>query len=197
MQVFEADIGARAQFHRRKFPAPARSDTIFVCPLSHVARMVASTGARHLVTLANSSVVVETPRQVIAGRHLRLVMNDICEPQLGLTSPQLRHIEDFVDFVVGWDQKAPLLIHCLAGISRSTAGCLIALCALNPHVAEADIARRLRAASATAMPNRLLVSLADEHLSRGGRLLAALDVMGPGQLQSEGIPFAMPAQIGL
>ncbi|KAB2846767.1 MAG: tyrosine protein phosphatase [Hyphomicrobiaceae bacterium] len=166
---------------------------MFVCPLSHVERTVAISGARHLISLANSSVTVETPAQVSPGRHLRLIMNDIVEPQPGLTSPQSHHIEALIGFVASWDRRAPLLIHCLAGISRSTAGCFIALCTLNPHVAEADIALELRAASATAAPNRLLVGLADERLARGGRMLDALEVMGPSRLQNEGVPFSMPA----
>lgn len=193
MQVQAASPGARARHHPRRSAAVGKGPSIFVCPLSHVERMVAETGARHLVTLANSSVTVETPAQVSADRHLRLIMNDICEPQPGLTSPQLHHIETLVGFIESWNQQAPLLFHCLAGISRSTAACFIALCALNPQVPEADLARRLRSQSVTAMPNRLLVGLADEHLNRGGRMLHALDVMGPAKLQSEGIPFAMTA----
>ena len=197
MQLLEAGLRARAQFQPRKLAAHSRPDTIHVCPLSHVERMVSSTGARHLMTLANSSIVIETPDQVLAGRHLRLVMNDICEPQAGLTTPQLHHIDRLIEFVRSWDRQSPLLIHCLAGISRSTAGCFIALCLLNPRVAEADIARKLRAASPTAMPNRLLVALADEQLNRGGRMMKALDAMGPARLQSEGVPFAVPANISL
>ena len=35
--------------------------------------------------------------------------------------PDDEHVERLVDFVRGWDRAAPLVIHCYAGISRSTA----------------------------------------------------------------------------
>ena len=69
-----------------------------------------------------------------------------------------------VKFARDWDRKAPLLIHCWAGISRSTAAAFITLCALNPDIEELELARALRRASPTAYPNRLLVALADEAL---------------------------------
>jgi len=40
-----------------------------------------------------------------------------------------------------------------------------------------------------AAPNRLLVSLADKALGREGRMLRALDEMGPGNMLVEGRPF--------
>ena len=42
----------------------------------------------------------------------------------------------------GWDQRGPLVIHCWAGISRSTAAAFITLCALRPERDEAELARR-------------------------------------------------------
>ena len=55
-------------------------------------------------------------------------------------------------------------------------------CALNPNRSESDIARRIRSASALAQPNRLIVSHADRLLGRDGRMLRALDELGPGNL---------------
>ena len=46
-------------------------------------------------------------------------------------------------------------------------------------------ARRPRSPS----PNRLIVSLADKALGREGRMLRALDQMGPGSMTVEGRPF--------
>jgi predicted protein tyrosine phosphatase len=94
-----------------------------------------------------------------------------------------------LNFVRGWDRGAPLVVHCYAGISRSTASAFAAVCALNPHRDEIAIARQIRAASPIAAPNRLIVSLADKALGREGRMLRALDEMGPGSLTTEGKPF--------
>ncbi len=89
----------------------------------------------------------------------------------------------------GWDRRAPLVVHCYAGISRSTASAFATVCALNPHRDEMAIARLIRDASPIAAPNRLIVSLADKALGREGRMLRALDAMGPGSMSVEGRPF--------
>ena len=54
--------------------------------------------------------------------------------ELGETlAAEEEHVEKLVDFVSGWDRAAPMVIHCFAGISRSTAGAFITACALNPN----------------------------------------------------------------
>ena len=61
-----------------------------------------------------------------------------------------------------------MVVHCWAGISRSTAAAFISLCAINPDAPEELIAARLREASPTAYPNRLMVRLADAALGPPG-----------------------------
>jgi predicted protein tyrosine phosphatase len=116
-------------------------------------------------------------------------MDDITEEMDGFVAPTDAHIEKVLNFVRGWDRSAPLVVHCYAGISRSTASAFAAVCALNPHRDEIAIARLIRAASPIAQPNRLIVSLADKALGREGRMLRALDEMGPGSMLVEGRPF--------
>ena len=106
-------------------------------------------------------------------------MDDITEEIDGFVAPSDSHIEQVLNFVRGWDRSAPLVVHCYAGISRSTASAFAAACMLNPHRDEISIARQIRAASPIASPNRLIVSLADKALGREGRMLRALDEMGP------------------
>jgi predicted protein tyrosine phosphatase len=84
-----------------------------------------------------------------------------------------------------------MVVHCYAGISRSTAGAFISACALNPQRDEAMIAWSIRRASPTAMPNRRLVSLADRLLGRGGRMIAAIEAIGPGNGAAEAHPFRL------
>ena len=85
----------------------------------------------------------------------------------------------------------PVLIHCYAGVSRSTAAAFIAACALNPTRDEAEIARAIRAASPTATPNARLVAIGDSMLERGGRMSAAIEGIGRGEECFEGVPFAL------
>ena len=70
---------------------------------------------------------------------------------------------------------ARLLVHCHAGISRSTASAYIAL-ARDFGLDRADDAfRALLRSPVNPWPNRRLVSLADDALGARGRLLAPLD----------------------
>ncbi|MGE5259611.1 MAG: tyrosine phosphatase family protein [Actinomycetota bacterium] len=170
-------------------------ETIYVAPLSLVATTVADARVSHLVTLINGETLIDTPPSIGKNRHLRLAMNDICEPQEGLVLPHESHVADLVKFALDWDRKAPLLIHCWAGISRSTAAAFITLCALNPHVDEIKVAHALRRASPTAYPNRLLVALADEALCRDGRMMAAVEDIGRGKIVEEAKVFSLPARL--
>ena len=131
-------------------------ETIYVAPLSLVETTVADANVSHLVTLINGETLISTPPSIVPDRHLRLAMNDICEPQPGLVLPCETHVADLIRFARDWDRQAPLLIHCWAGISRSTAAAFISLCALNPEGSELELAHALRRASPTAYPNRLL-----------------------------------------
>ena len=169
-------------------------DTIFVSPLSLVQTTVADARVSHLVTLINGETLIDTPASIVKDRHLRLSMNDISEPRDGLVVPSEDHVAELIRFALDWDQQAPLLIHCWAGISRSTAGAFIALCALNADTDENVLARALRGASPTAYPNRRLVALADNVLGRKGRMSAAVEHIGRGQLAEEGRVFSIPAR---
>lgn len=169
-------------------------ETIFVAPLSQVETTVAGARVSHLVTLINGETMINTPPSIGQDRHLRLSMNDISEPRPGLVVPSQIHVAELIQFALDWDRQAPLLIHCWAGISRSTAGAFISLCALNPEMDERDLALKLRDASPTAYPNRRLVALADQVLSRQGRMTAAVEHIGRGTLAEEGKVFSLPAR---
>jgi predicted protein tyrosine phosphatase len=104
-----------------------------------------------------------------------------------------------LDFISGWEREAPILIHCYAGISRSTATAYITACAHNPAADEEEIARALRAASPTASPNRRFIALADAELGRSGRMSRAIDTIGrgpPWYEVGEAEPFAIAARFG-
>lgn len=162
---------------------------IHVCSLAALSDTVKTTGASHVLTVMANVAQVQRPQSVLEANHLRVQMDDITEHMEGFMAPSDSHVEQVLNFVRGWDRNAPLVVHCYAGISRSTASAFAAACLLNPHRDEMSIARQIRAASPIASPNRLIVSLADKALGREGRMLRALDEMGPGSMLVEGRPF--------
>ncbi|MFZ5834125.1 MAG: tyrosine phosphatase family protein [Pseudomonadota bacterium] len=167
---------------------------IYVCPLSQVKDTINKLTPSHLVSLLDPKSMIGTPPQVHRDRHLQLSVNDIAEPRDGLVLPGETHIRAILDFVDGWDQRAPMLIHCWAGISRSTAAAYIALCHLNPGH-ELNAARLMRAAARHAQPNQRLVSVADKLMRRQGRMIEAVAQMGPGEFDMEGDLFFMPSKL--
>jgi predicted protein tyrosine phosphatase len=162
---------------------------IHVCSLAALPETVKATGASHILTVMANVNQVQRPASVLEANHLKVSMDDITEQMDGFMAPSDSHIEQVLNFVRNWNRSAPLVVHCYAGISRSTASAFAAACMLNPHRDETSIARQIRAASPIAQPNRLIVSLADKALGRDGRMLRALDEMGPGNMMIEGRPF--------
>jgi predicted protein tyrosine phosphatase len=162
---------------------------IHVCSLAALPETVRLTGASHVLTVMANVDQVARPASVLPANHLKVAMDDITEQMDGYVAPSAHHIEQVLNFVRGWDRSAPLVIHCYAGVSRSTASAFAAACALNPHREEIAFARQIRDASPMASPNRLIVSLADQALGREGRMLRALDEIGPAAMMVEGRPF--------
>jgi predicted protein tyrosine phosphatase len=162
---------------------------IHVCSLAALPETVRATGASHVLTVMANIDQVQRPASVLEANHLKVSMDDITQEMDGFLAPSQEHIERVLNFVRCWDRSAPLVVHCYAGISRSTASAFAAACMLNPHRNEIEIARQIRARSPIASPNRLIVTLADKALGRDGRMLRALDEMGPGSMTVEGRPF--------
>jgi predicted protein tyrosine phosphatase len=164
---------------------------IHVCSLARLHATVDETGARHIVTLLRLIDRVERPAHIAPENHLVLAVDDIAQPMEGYTAPGKEHVERLIDFVGKWDRAAPMVVHCYAGISRSTAGAFVAACALNPKRDEQQIAWEIRRASRTAYPNPLIVAFADKLLKRDGRMIRAIETIGPGDFATEGHPFRL------
>lgn len=164
---------------------------IHVCSLARLHDTIEDTGARHVVSLLADEDRIERPSAIVEENHLWLRLHDISAPLDGYIMPDEAHVADLLKFVRRWDRGAPLVVHCYAGISRSTASAYASVCALNPHRDEASIAQALRRASPTATPNIRIVSLADRLLGRDGRMVAAIETIGRGQTALEGNPFRL------
>lgn len=164
---------------------------LHVCSLSRLEETVEKTGASHVVTLLSDAAGVIRPEGIPEEQHLRLIASDITEPLDGHILPGTAHVERLITFIKAWDRQAPLVIHCWAGISRSTAAAYIAASILNPQLEEDDLATRLRAAAPSATPNPRLIALADSLLYRDGRMIKAISAIGRGADAFEGTPFEL------
>jgi predicted protein tyrosine phosphatase len=164
---------------------------IHVCSIFRVADVAKASGARTLVTLINREIRVDRPAAIAPERHLFVGISDITTEMDGEVLAAEEHVASLLDFVRLWNREEPLLIHCFAGVSRSTAAAFVAACALSPHLCEDEIALRLRHASPTATPNARLVALGDKILGRKGRMIAAIERIGRGEDCVEGAPFAI------
>ena len=160
---------------------------IHVCSLARLDRMIAQTGADHVLSLMSDHVA--RPERIAPERHLYISVSDIVAPQEGTILPADTHIRQAIDFARSWDRARSMIVHCYAGVSRSTASAFIAACALRPDFDEWELARTIRARSPTATPNARFVALADAMLGRDGRMIAAIESIGRGVDCHEGEPF--------
>lgn len=108
-----------------------------------------------------------------------LRFHDIIEPTPGLVMPKRSDVEAVLAFGRGIasDPAGPdahLLVHCHAGISRSTAAMTAILAQTYPQEDEAAIVARVSAVRPIAWPNLVMIGFADALLERNGRLLAAV-----------------------
>lgn len=172
---------------------------IIVCPLSRAPDIARDRKPSHVVSLLDPGSAFPTLDGYDEGRHLRLPIHDIEAEAEGRDAVDPRAMRAILDFVARWERDDPILIHCYAGISRSTATAFITACAHNDRADEEEIALTLRAASSTASPNRRFIALADAELGRGGRMSRAIEAIGRGPHWSEvgeAEPFSLPARFG-
>lgn len=172
--------------------------SIIVCPLSRAPHLAREHGVSHVVSLLDPGTPFPVVREV-GKRHLRMEVHDVEQDMEEIASPRDAHIKSIIDFVREWDRAKPMLVHCYAGISRSTAAAFITACVHNPTTPELEIAQALRAASAMASPNRRMVQLADAALERRGRMFDAVFAIGRGGGgvgYDEAQPFTLPSRFG-
>jgi predicted protein tyrosine phosphatase len=155
---------------------------ILVCPQRHLAAAFALGGPADLLSLISP----DAPEPQIhpdTGRRLVLRFNDIDAPRAGLAAPDMAAVATGLAFGAA---ASTLVIHCHAGVSRSTAVAYALACQAMGPGEEVALAHRLRTLSPAATPNRLVVALADQILGRGGRMRTAIQSIGRGADAFEG-----------
>ena len=152
--------------------------TIYVTNLFDLEQYASEERPQHLISIIQPEFQPPRPSSVDPDRHLRIAVHDIAAPVPGQVAPDEGHIQALIEYLTeshGADES--LMVHCYAGVSRSTAVGLIAhtVKSGDPH----GSARALRLAAPHAKPNRLIISLADEVLGCDGELRDAAGQLEP------------------
>jgi predicted protein tyrosine phosphatase len=169
----------------------AGNDRIHVSSLNALAGVAARLASFDLLTLLSPGHPETDRRELNCHRHVRLAFHDIVEPVPDLIAPDHDLMQAVLDFGRGALSQRSLLIHCWAGISRSSAAAFAIACDRNPRF-EREIASELRRRAPSVTPNRLMVRLADDLLQGNGRLIEAIEGIGRGAEASEGAPYELP-----
>lgn len=136
----------------------------------------------HLLSLEDPSVPKETP-DWFRGVHHQLHFHDVDSAEFArelqeraVTEEQVREILHFGASCLSHasGQPAHLLVHCFAGISRSTAACYAIVAQALGQGREAEALEFVARIRPEAMPNELVVRHADKLLARGGAMLREL-----------------------
>jgi predicted protein tyrosine phosphatase len=177
---------------------------IHVCALSKINENLERTGATHLMSLIGHKFDLVRPERIQPENYLRVKVSDIVPQEDGSRTPEHQrdghiltehtHVHDIINFVREWERQTPMLIHCYAGVSRSTAAAYIAMLVLKPELDEMQLALELRRLSPTATPNPHIIALADGILGRGGRMIAAIKSIGRGAECFEGVEFGFEVE---
>jgi predicted protein tyrosine phosphatase len=165
--------------------------SIWICSREAMPALVERLGCARLVSLLPENAQPPRPAAVAEADHLRIIVDDVDEPLEGFILPAEEHVEQLVAFLRESPADRPLVIHCLAGVSRSTAAALVAL-VLDAPGREHEAAALMRSAAPFADPNRRLITVADAFLGRGGALVAALDSMGESEWLKDVRTFNLP-----
>src|SRR5215469_6292494 len=108
-------------------------------------------------------------------RRLTLRFHDVIEPQPDQIAPTREDVERLLAFgrEVSEIPEGHLLVHCQAGVSRSTAAAALILIQANPESPPSAALDVIAAIRPRAWPNLLILELGDAVLGRNGEIAAA------------------------
>ncbi|MEI9984898.1 MAG: protein-tyrosine-phosphatase [Aliidongia sp.] len=113
------------------------------------------------------------------GEHARLELrfHDAIDQRPGEELPQPHHIEALLRFgreMAAEPGEARLLVHCHAGVSRSTAATTLLLAQSAPEIEAAAIMAEVARRREKAWPNLRMIEIGDAMLGRNGTLIEAV-----------------------
>jgi predicted protein tyrosine phosphatase len=178
-------------------PSTTREGFVIITSIWIAQELAPTVDPEYVISLGEPGSNYQIPTGPALRQHLRLEMHDIDNqgapvppPYVG---PKAEHVQEIIQAARNWDRSAIVLIHCIAGVSRSGAAGLVFLAVRNPG-REMEIARRLRQEGPWLNPNPSIVGLGDDLLGLDGALRRALEAMGEPSMRGGG-PVAVPTTI--
>jgi predicted protein tyrosine phosphatase len=150
---------------------------ITICGLDELAGH-SENGASHVLSILDPDhPVPEAFGRFGEHRKLELRFHDVIEEDRGMDPPRADDVALLLAF--GRDllheppRDAHLLVHCHAGISRSTASMALILVQALPGLSGRDIMQEVLRIRPKAWPNLRMIEMGDAALRRGGEIVAA------------------------
>ena len=163
------DLGAKA---RGTVPI---SFQITVCGLDELANQAAA-GVTHILSILDPGwPEPEVLRNFDVDRRLRLHFHDVIEPLPGWIAPERWDVDLLLAFGRNVaDAGAHLLVHCHAGVSRSTAAAILILAQRHADRPADEALAEVARLRPRAWPNLRMLELGDAALGRNGEIVAAV-----------------------
>ena len=155
---------------------------IIVCSLKDLEAVCESAQPSHVISVIDPGYAPDTPAGV--DHHLKLGFDDILEisesnqifrlntdevPQL---PPNINHTESIIKFSNTWNKKAPIVIHCWCGVSRSMATASYLMCKEDTANINRNI-QYIRSIAPHANPNKVLIKLFEDSLELQNQMTLA------------------------
>lgn len=149
---------------------------ITICGIPELGEHCAA-GVTHVLSILGPTTP-DPPELAAFAPHQRLILrfHDVIVSQPDQLGPTREDVERLLAFgrEVGEIPEAHLLVHCRAGVSRSTAAAALILMQANPEWSARAALDAIAALRPRAWPNLLMLELGDTLLGRNGEIAAAV-----------------------
>lgn len=134
----------------------------------------------HIVSIYDTPGVFRTPVPCLgfnahSAKKIHLQFDDCICSNAHYTAVSENQVQQIIDFANEIPLNAKLLVHCAAGISRSTAATYVILCILYGDGKEKQAFEKVLETQPNACPNHLVVEIAEKLLKRSPKMIIELD----------------------
>jgi predicted protein tyrosine phosphatase len=124
------------------------------------------------LSLVDDSEYMNENFKPVNSSHLVLYVDDITTPRQGYTLPETKHVELGLKHFENLNDNDRVLIHCHAGVSRSTAMAVLLLVKYGMSPEEAIL--HIEDVRDCLWPNEYIIEIGDKLLDCDGRLISAV-----------------------